>query len=102
MLFLSLNLFWQRECKQGKLNSLSLHILHSGGSRKQLESVIRSNRRELLRLVLLSNGTGVVPRAHLFYATTDGLASLKEINSALNAVIQEPLNVDHLHLSVDT
>jgi len=97
---------------------LSLRILHSCGSvsedeaKREIESTISSNRRELLRLVLQSEGS-VVPRAckelfwkmskvlHLFYLRTDGFTSPKEMVAAVSAVIHDPLEVDHLKLSTN-
>lgn len=104
---------FKREGQEGKLNSVSLRILHSCGStseeeaKKKIRSVIDSSRTELLRLVLLRDGS-VVPRAckdlfwkmsrivHLFYMQNDGFTSPSEMVSAVNAVIHEPLEVSLL------
>ncbi|XP_048558930.1 ent-kaur-16-ene synthase, chloroplastic-like isoform X2 [Triticum urartu] len=100
---------FEREGSEGKLNSVSLLVLHSGGSmsieaaKNAIEKSIVASRRDLLRLVL-KEGT-VVPRAckelfwkmckilHLFYFRTDGFSSPKEMASAVNAVINEPLRL---------
>ncbi|VAH51038.1 unnamed protein product [Triticum turgidum subsp. durum] len=99
----------QREGSEGKLNSVSLLVLHSGGSmsveaaKNAIQKSIVASRRDLLRLVL-KEGTAV-PRAckelfwkmckilHLFYFRTDGFSSPKEMASAVNAVINEPLRL---------
>jgi len=101
----------QREGNQGKLNSVSLLVLHSGGSmsieaaKKAMQKSIDVSRRELLRLVLRKESP--VPRpckelfwkmckiVHLFYSQTDGFSSPKEMVSAVNAVINEPLRVQN-------
>ncbi|KAF7018002.1 hypothetical protein CFC21_031351 [Triticum aestivum] len=100
---------FEREGSEGKLNSVSLLGLHSGGSmsieaaKNAIQKSIVASRRDLLRLVL-KEGT-VVPRAckelfwkmckilHLFYFRTDGFSSPKEMASAVNAVINEPLKL---------
>uniref|UniRef100_R7W8W2 Ent-kaur-16-ene synthase, chloroplastic n=1 Tax=Aegilops tauschii TaxID=37682 RepID=R7W8W2_AEGTA len=100
---------FEREGSEGKLNSVSLLVLHSGGSmsveaaKNAIQKSIVASRRDLLRLVL-KEGT-VVPRAckelfwkmckilHLFYFRTDGFSSPKEMASAVNAVINEPLKL---------
>ena len=99
----------QREGSQGKLNSISLLVLHSGNSvsteaaKKVIQKSIDTSRRDLLRLVLRKES--VVPRPckelfwkmckilHLFYFQTDGFSSPKEMVSAVNAVINEPLKI---------
>jgi ent-kaurene synthase len=99
----------QREGSQGKVNSVSLLVLHSGGfmssesAKKTIEEYIASCRKDLLRLVLKEDS--VVPRPckevfwkmckinHLFYSQTDGYSSQKEMVGAVNAVIYEPLKL---------
>ncbi|XP_039113755.1 ent-kaur-16-ene synthase, chloroplastic-like [Dioscorea cayenensis subsp. rotundata] len=99
--------------KEGKLNSVALRILHGNSSVSEEEAkrdtmnLINSTRCELLRMVL-QNKASVVPRAckeffwnmsrtmHLIYLRTDGFSSPKEMVSAVNAVIYEPLDVSHL------
>ncbi|XP_038976928.1 ent-kaur-16-ene synthase, chloroplastic-like [Phoenix dactylifera] len=103
---------FEREGKEGKLNSVTLRIVHSRGSTskeeaiREIQSIIDSSRAELLRLVLQNEGS-VVPRAckdlfwktsrtlHLFYMKNDGFTSPTEMVSAVNAVIYEPLKVGH-------
>lgn len=103
----------QREREEGKLlDIVSLRIIHGCGSTskeevvREIQSMIDSNREELLRLVLQNEGS-VVPRAckelfwkmskilHLFYMKNDGFTSPKEMVSPANAVIYEPLKVSH-------
>jgi ent-kaurene synthase len=99
----------QREGSEGKLNSVSLLVLHSGSSmsieaaKKVIQKSIDTSRKDLLRLVLRKES--VVPRPckelfwkmckilHLFYFQTDGFSSPKEMVSAVNAVINEPLKI---------
>ncbi|KAG6510971.1 ent-kaur-16-ene synthase, chloroplastic-like isoform X1 [Zingiber officinale] len=99
---------FQREGKEGKLNGVSLRILHSHCSiseedvKQEMQQEIDSARTELLRMVLQQDGS-VVPRPckdlfwkmckilHLFYMNTDGFTSPKEMVSAVNAVIHEPI-----------
>ena len=57
----------QRESEQGKLNAVTLRVIHSGliteeEAMKELKSIIGSKRRELLKLVLQEKSS-VVPRA---------------------------------------
>ena len=91
---------------------MSLRIVHGCGSTskeeavREIQSIIDSSREELLRLVLQNEGS-VVPRAckeqfwkisrmlHFFYKKNDGFTSPKEMVSAMNAVIYEPLKVGH-------
>ncbi|WOL15863.1 ent-kaur-16-ene synthase, chloroplastic-like [Canna indica] len=100
-----------RECEEGKLNSLSLRILHSHGStseeeaKQEMQRVIDSSRTELLGMVLQQDGS-VVPRPckdlfwmmckilHLFYMKNDGYTSPKEMVGAVNAVVHEPVKVN--------
>ncbi|KAI0498958.1 hypothetical protein KFK09_019856 [Dendrobium nobile] len=107
---------FERDKGEGKLNYLSLLVLHGNGSfseedaRRDAWSVIESTRAELLGLVLQSKGS-IVPRAckevfwkmskvlHLFYRNNDGFTSPKEMVGAVNAVVHEPLKVSHLSLS---
>ena len=103
------DLLLQREGSQGKVNSVSLLILQSGGSmstdsaKKAIEESIASCRIDLLRLVLREDS--VVPRpckelfwkmckiVHLFYSQIDRYSSPNEMVSADNAVINEPLKL---------
>ncbi|XP_020277318.1 ent-kaur-16-ene synthase, chloroplastic isoform X2 [Asparagus officinalis] len=104
---------FERELKEGKLNSLALHILHGSitedEAKKEAERIISSTRRELLRLVSQTEGS-VVPKdckelfwkmskvLHLFYLRNDGFTSPKEMVAAVNSVIYDPLEVGHLQL----
>uniref|UniRef100_A0A0D9VHD1 Uncharacterized protein n=1 Tax=Leersia perrieri TaxID=77586 RepID=A0A0D9VHD1_9ORYZ len=99
----------EREEMDGKMiNGVSL-IRRSGGSMsvddaiKEVYNRINTSRRELFKLV--HREKGVVPRPcrqlfwkmckilHLFYFQTDGFSSPKEMVSAVNAVIKEPLEL---------
>nr|CAD1840323.1 unnamed protein product [Ananas comosus var. bracteatus] len=107
---------YEREGKEGKLNSISLRLLHGGSSasieeaKREIKRSVETSRRELLRLVL-KEGT-VIPRSckdlfwkmcrilHLFYMNTDGFTSPKEMVSAVNAVVHEPLKISHLFSAI--
>ncbi|PKA52242.1 Ent-kaur-16-ene synthase, chloroplastic [Apostasia shenzhenica] len=109
---------FERDLKDGKMNSVSLRIQHGNGSiskedaRRETMRTIESTRAELLGLVLQEKGSKV-PKSckelfwkmskilHLFYKNTDGFTSPKEMLGAVNAVIHEPLKVSHLLLSAD-
>ncbi|KAM0828593.1 hypothetical protein ACQ4PT_067444 [Festuca glaucescens] len=100
---------FEREGSQGKVNSVSLLVLHSGGSissgaaKKTIQEYIALCRKDLLRLVLKEDSG--VPRPckelfwnmckinHLFYSQTDGYSSPEEMVGAVNAVIYEPLKL---------
>jgi ent-kaurene synthase len=110
----------QRESSEGKLDSVSLLVIHSDGSmstgaaKEAIRRSIASCRKDLLRLVLKENS--VVPRAcrelfwkmckvcHLFFSHTDEFTSPSEMVSAVNAIINEPLKQQNrnLHLSVQS
>ncbi|KAJ9168447.1 hypothetical protein P3X46_019968 [Hevea brasiliensis] len=97
-----------REGAQGKLNSVSLTIVHDRGSMTEKEAqeevarLVESHRRELLRMVQQTKRS-VVPKAckdmfwktckilHLFYLGDDGYSSPHKMVSAVNAVINEPI-----------
>ncbi|XP_062227461.1 ent-kaurene synthase-like 2 [Phragmites australis] len=101
---------YEREDSQGKLNSVSLLVLHKGGSmsteeaRREIQKPIDTCRRDLLRLVLKEESA--VPRpcrelfwkmckvCFFFYSRTDGFSSSVEKASEVNAVINEPLQLD--------
>lgn len=107
---------FERDTREGKLNCLSLLVLHGNGSiseeeaRREMVHMIESTRAELLGLVLQKKGS-MVPGSckdlfwkmskilHLFYRNTDGFTSPKEMVGAVNAVIHEPLKVSHHVLS---
>ncbi|KAE8124499.1 hypothetical protein FH972_019378 [Carpinus fangiana] len=98
---------FKRESDEGKLNAVSLCIIHGDGINieeeviKEMKNFIASKRRELLKLVLQEKGS-VVPRAckdlfwnmirvlHTFYRKDDGFTSDEMINAA-NAIIEEPI-----------
>lgn len=107
----------QRESSEGKLDSVSLRVLHSGGSmsieeaKESIRRSIASCRKDLLRLVLKKDS--IVPRAcrelfwnmckicHLFYSHTDAFTSPSEMVSTVNAVINEPLKLQIRNPSLD-
>lgn len=72
---------------------------------EKIKVVIKSTRRELLRLVLKEEGS-IVPRAckdliwkmskvlHLFYMNTDGFTSNVEMVKAVSEVVCEPISVN--------
>uniref|UniRef100_A0A0D9W9C2 Terpene synthase metal-binding domain-containing protein n=1 Tax=Leersia perrieri TaxID=77586 RepID=A0A0D9W9C2_9ORYZ len=100
---------YERECREGKLNSVFLLVLHSGGSVSMEEAVeeiqkpIEKCRRDLLRLVLSKDST--VPRpckelfwnmskcCYFFYSRGDGFSSPTAKAGAVKAVIHEPLQL---------
>lgn len=103
---------FKRESEEGKLNAVSLCMIHGGGdctkeeTIKEMKSFIAGKRRELLKLVLQEKGS-VVPRAckdlfwkmikvlHLFYMKDDGFTSHEMFNS-VNAVLEEPIVLNKL------
>ncbi|KAK1575940.1 hypothetical protein Q3G72_009632 [Acer saccharum] len=103
---------FKRESEEGKLNAVSLHMIHSNITEEEVAAKMKvhidSKRRELLRLVLQENGS-IVPRAckdlfwkmskvlHLFYIKDDGFTSNEMIN-AVKEVIHQPISVDELLL----
>ncbi|XP_057458258.1 ent-kaurene synthase 5, chloroplastic-like isoform X1 [Lotus japonicus] len=96
-----------RESEEGKLNAVTLHIVHGNGvvteeeAIDKIKGIIEDKRRELLRLILQEKGS-VVPRAckdsfwkmmkvlHLVYMKDDGYTS-EEMHSSVNAVLKEPI-----------
>ncbi|KAK8997118.1 hypothetical protein V6N11_020604 [Hibiscus sabdariffa] len=106
---------FKRESMEGKLNAVSLHIIHSTDSVtkddviREMKHLIKERRRELHGLVLQRNSS-TVPREckelfwkmskvlHLFYVKDDGFTS-HELGSVVNAVINEPVFVDELLVS---
>ncbi|GJN26485.1 hypothetical protein PR202_gb14417 [Eleusine coracana subsp. coracana] len=98
---------YEREYTEGKVNSVSLLVLQSGGSmsiqeaRKEIQKPIENCRRELLRLVLRREAAVPRPCKELFwkmckvccffYSRSDGFSSPEEKAPEVNAVIQEPL-----------
>lgn len=100
---------YEREYTEGKLNSVSLLVLQSGGSltileaRRELQKPIDTCKRDLLRLVLREDT--VVPRpckelfwsmcktCYFFYSQGDAFSSPEEKIGAVNAVIHDPLQL---------
>ncbi|XP_050107761.1 ent-kaur-16-ene synthase, chloroplastic-like isoform X2 [Malus sylvestris] len=102
---------FKRESAEGKLNAVSLAMIHGSGITEEeaineMKNVIVSKRRELLRLVLHEKGS-VVPRAckdlfwnmskvlHLFYAKHDGFTAHDMMKTAYS-VIEEPILLSEL------
>ncbi|OVA15215.1 Terpene synthase [Macleaya cordata] len=103
---------FKRESKEGKLNAVSLLMIHGNGviteeeAMGKIRGIIDNSRKELLRLVLQTKDS-VVPRPckdlfwkmskvlHLFYRKNDGFTSVQEMVSAVNAVIEEPVNAPY-------
>ena len=105
----------QREYGEGKLNSVSLLVLHGGctsisEARRELQKPVDTCRRDLLRLVLREEGA--VPRpckelfwkmckvCYFFYSGTDGFSSPVEKAREVDAVINEPLKLQGIHASL--
>ncbi|TVU15794.1 hypothetical protein EJB05_39332, partial [Eragrostis curvula] len=100
---------YEREYSEGKVNSVSLLVLQSGGSmsieeaRSEIQKPIDACRRDLLRMVLRQEGA--VPRpckelfwkmckvCYFFYYRSDGFSSPEEKVREVNAVINEPLQL---------
>lgn len=100
----------KKEMSEGCMNSIRMCALRDGpelspasidAAEREIRGVVADSRRELLRLVV-SEGC-VVPRpcrdifwnthkiAHHFYAEGDGFSRPKNLVSAVNAVVHEPL-----------
>lgn len=100
---------WQRESAQGKLNSVSLHMVHDqdNGSEEEIIECIKGlaerKRVELQKLVLEEKGS-VVPREckeaflkmskvlNLFYRKDDGFTS-QDLMSVVKSVMYEPVTL---------
>uniref|UniRef100_A0A2C9VM42 Uncharacterized protein n=1 Tax=Manihot esculenta TaxID=3983 RepID=A0A2C9VM42_MANES len=98
----------KRESEQGKLNSVSLYVIHGRGAitekeaQEEVARIVESHRRELLRMVQQTEGS-VVPKnckelfwkmskvLHLFYMCGDGYSSPHKMVSAVNAIINDPI-----------
>lgn len=98
----------QREGAQGKLNGASLPIIHGRGAitekeaEEEVERLIESHRRELLRMVQQTEGS-VVPKVckdlywkmskilHLFYMGDDAYSSPHKMVGPVNAIVNEPI-----------
>ncbi|CAD6262344.1 unnamed protein product [Miscanthus lutarioriparius] len=106
---------FEREYGEGKLNSVSLLVLHGGctsisEARRELQKPIDTCRRDLLRVVLREEGA--VPRpckelfwkmckvCYFFYSGTDGFSSPVEKAREVDAVINEPLKLQGIHASL--
>ncbi|GJN36609.1 hypothetical protein PR202_gb25485 [Eleusine coracana subsp. coracana] len=103
---------FERECKDGKLNSVSLLVLESGGTmsieaaKEAIWECIASYRRDLLRLFLGEGSPVPTPgreipwrfykTSHVFYCQGDEYSSAKEMLAALSAAISEPLKVEDI------
>lgn len=103
---------FKRESEEGKLNAVSLYMIHSGGALPEEEAIehfkglIDSQRRQLLQLVLQEKDS-VIPKPckdlfwnmikilHLFYMKDDGFTSNEMMNVA-KAIINEPISLDEL------
>lgn len=102
--------WWQRESAQGKLNGVSLHMIHDQDNRSKEEEVIECvkgmaerKRVELQKLVLEEKGS-VVPREckeaflkmskvlNLFYRKDDGFTS-QDLMSVVKSVMYEPVTL---------
>ncbi|KAJ1272724.1 hypothetical protein BS78_06G224400 [Paspalum vaginatum] len=99
---------YEREYSEGKLNSVSLLVLHGGSTsiaeaRRELQKPIDTCRRDMLRLVLRQGGA--VPRpckelfwkmcktCYFFYSETDGFSSTEARAREVDSVIKEPLRL---------
>ncbi|KAJ8762637.1 hypothetical protein K2173_010658 [Erythroxylum novogranatense] len=103
---------FQRESNEGKLNAVSLQMIHDSGDLtkeqtvEKLKGVIEQETKKLLKMVLQEKDS-MVPRPckdmfwkmirvlHLFYRKDDGFTSNEMIDVA-NAVFGEPINLDDL------
>ncbi|CAL5030107.1 unnamed protein product [Urochloa decumbens] len=100
---------YEREYNEGKVNSVSLLVLQSGGSmsiaeaRRELQKPIETCRRDLLRLVLRKEGAVPKPCKELFwkmckvcyffYSRGDAFSSPEEKAREVDAVINLPLQL---------
>ncbi|XP_059284560.1 ent-13-epi-manoyl oxide synthase KSL2, chloroplastic isoform X4 [Lycium ferocissimum] len=100
---------FERESKDGKLNAVTLSVIHGNGSIseeaaiEELSHRVEMQRRELLKLVLQGKGS-VVPRAckdlfwkmskvlHQFYVKDDGFSSMGMVDT-VNAIIHKPITL---------
>ncbi|XP_065867881.1 terpene synthase 6, chloroplastic-like [Euphorbia lathyris] len=99
----------KRESAEGKLNGVSLLMEHGRGdvdektSMKEVERLIESHKRELLRLVVKRKEGSVVPKSckdlawrvskvlHLLYMDDDGFTCPVKMVNATNAIVNQPL-----------
>lgn len=107
--------FLQRESAEGKLNAVSLYMIHEGDNRSQddiieaMKGLAERKREELHRLVLSEKGS-VVPREckeaflkmskvlNLFYRKDDGFTS-HDLMSVVKSVIYEPVTLQEESLT---
>ncbi|CAN4103790.1 unnamed protein product [Withania somnifera] len=103
---------FERESKDGKLNAVTLSVIHGNGSIseeaaiEELSHRAEMQRTELLKLVLQGEGS-VVPRVckdlfwkmskvlHQFYIKDDGFSSM-EMADTVKAIIHEPITLKDL------
>ncbi|KAG8043451.1 hypothetical protein GUJ93_ZPchr0458g22525 [Zizania palustris] len=107
---------YEREYGEGKVNNVSLLVVHSGGSvsveeaRRETWKPIEKCRRELLGLVL-RRGTAVPAPCkqlfwkmckvcYFFYSRGDGFSSPTEKAGAVDSVVHEPLRLEAAASSV--
>lgn len=98
---------FERERKEGKLNSVTLRLSQDGtvteaAAIAEVKLLIENERRRLLRLVLQKDGS-VVPRAckdmfwnlsrilHHFYFNNDGFSSEVEMVDLVKSIIHKPI-----------
>ncbi|KAH9623375.1 hypothetical protein KSS87_016683, partial [Heliosperma pusillum] len=99
---------FQRESEDGKLNAISLRLLHSKGSVskdgaiKEFKQMIGDKRGELLRWVLSTDDNDGVPReckevfwkmckvVHFFYLKDDGFTS-DELKNVVKSILHDPI-----------
>ncbi|XP_040361761.1 ent-kaurene synthase, chloroplastic isoform X3 [Rosa chinensis] len=104
---------FKRESAEGKLNAVTLAMLHGNGSAteeetfSEMKSIITIKRRELQRLVLQKDS--LVPRAckdlfwnmckivHLFYAKHDGFTG-HDLMKTVNGLTEEPIILSELQV----
>nr|AUZ98428.1 ent-kaurene synthase isoform X2 [Trachyspermum ammi] len=96
---------FKRESKEGKLNAVSLHMIHTDAATeedaiREIKCTINLKRRELLQLVLQEDS--VVPRAckdlfwkmcrvlHQFYTKDDGFTS-EDMFVAVKDILYKPI-----------
>ncbi|CAM0878121.1 unnamed protein product [Alopecurus aequalis] len=100
---------FERERRDGQLNSVALLVLRSRASmsieeaRTVIEKSIACYRRQLLRLVVKQDGVvpktckelfwGLYKTSHMFYSQSDGYTSPKKMLGMHNLVIDEPLKL---------
>lgn len=103
---------FKRESAEGKLNAVTLAMIHGNGSAteeetfNEMKSVITTKRRELQRLVLQEKDS-LIPRAckdlfwnmskivHLFYAKNDGFTG-HDLMNTVNGITEVPIILSEL------